>query len=917
MAVAKTRWLAKQRRAVIANQQHAAKCKAIHSLGLRFLATSVFIVIFSWCCISGVSCELFTNLTWPANHTLPTGTYGCYGDNATNKMADDGDCRFVFQVSVGGSGSKVIQNSSSPWLTASFQIQQNHGQVFCQPLQCSVQATAVIYTLNVTYPVMLDTSAPGYLDRMPREGSTVHCPFVSNPPAVVTWSMNRSSHGCDVKGVNQCDLCGDEQGQHCPYSRNSTTQQCRTAVNSSCFSRKPDDSVSILYGCIGCLQCTASNTVMGKQTVQTFTFKLTAYGLCPAGVAGQQLVFGTATAKESNSLIAGEHPVHFIITYQSSVQQAVKVRSPQGHDVIIDGYNYYQPAQPILLHAVNCSFLYNFTILRPVRTEDSGDWQFEFKSAIPKLGVKTQSITVTVTEVNCSQVLDTHLQCQYGHCAVDKKGAPYCVCNKDCFGTSCNYCCPKTNGEIVTGDIIIPRPCTSQASLQLQCSKEVTQTSPGKVYWEMNHQRIHDGQLLTWTYRRGVGQFVCMSTAVENVSYAINVAIADKPVIIPPANLVIIQTGSVHQQARLTVNLSQTFNATSLQYTCSRVSGGVCGGGPRTCVREFAPENSDTAILDNVRLACCAGEYVACVTNSYGQACTTFMLDIVQDGCDVAPRLVMQAQSELCVNVMGNNDTEVSWFLNGDRSSTGFPSVRSDVNSTCCCRQYCLSDNDNAELPKGVSIVPCVLHSSGNISTCSNQNFTTASSSGLLTVAEIAYAATGGVVLLGGGAVAVLVVLKRRRSAGSGDGARQYNGKKTATEDAEAIARPQAKSSPNGTSDFEKLRLCEIDDIFEFAVKLQKHMSNFNIEKLARLIVKDVGSPIKNYVDIIENHIRNHELPGKPSITNLSGILQYYCACKKCTCEDLLRLIEEIDEGNETEARKILVKTKFSNVTNV
>ena len=134
------------------------------------------------------------------------------------------------------------------------------------------------FFLFATDPVMLDTSAPGYLDRMPREGSTVHCPFVSNPPAVVTWSMNRSSHGCDVKGVNQCDLCGDEQGQHCPYSRNSTTQQCRTAVNSSCFSRKPDDSVSILYGCIGCLQCTASNTVMGKQTVQTFTFKLTAYG---------------------------------------------------------------------------------------------------------------------------------------------------------------------------------------------------------------------------------------------------------------------------------------------------------------------------------------------------------------------------------------------------------------------------------------------------------------------------------------------------------------------------------------------------------------------------------------------------------------------------------------------------------------
>ena len=122
--------------------------------GLRFLATSVFIVIFSWCCISGVSCELFTNLTWPANHTLPTGTYGCYGDNATNKMADDGDCRFVFQVSVGGSGSEVIQNSSSPWLTASFRIQQNHGQVFCQPLQCSVQATAVIYTLNVTCEYM-------------------------------------------------------------------------------------------------------------------------------------------------------------------------------------------------------------------------------------------------------------------------------------------------------------------------------------------------------------------------------------------------------------------------------------------------------------------------------------------------------------------------------------------------------------------------------------------------------------------------------------------------------------------------------------------------------------------------------------------------------------------------------------------
>eukprot|EP00117_Sycon_ciliatum_P009205 scpid21626/ scgid0383/ len=648
---------------------------------------------------------------------------GCYNNTAKDDLAVGTASQFHWSSNRLPS-NQDLQSGSSPFYSYKVKEQDDGLQITCviditsslfnerlkdHPELISVRPPT--YRVAVLVPLFYNPSlAP---NPTPEPCSLVTCPY-SGSGVTTTFTMNTTGP-FDCGG--NCFSCNSS----CKHIGVTPAEEnmCFSARDVDCFTPVAGESnkVIIKRDCYGCLRCDASNTVKGITRREKFSFNLnrptaSACGPCNAAYDGGAYRPDSNTplvVSPSANATLGIDTLTISFLFQS--KYAVDVRVYNGSDgrrlYFINPTDYMDFRTSLeLLSFEDCRFKYTLTMRRP-QVWVSHIWAFLFRwqsdtDTVTPAPIRQlwQNVSISLTERKCD---NNEKNCPNGQCVLDWSNHPSCVCPYQVYGTTCQLTCPNSNGAttpLVDAEIIIPVGC--HTIVVLVCPLAVSNT--GLLYsWRQNGQLQLKGPS-TFTVlsdsigRDWAGNYSCYFSSNNTYLGSVLVYIADNPVLASGLNNGPVYVRNEAQAAgviNLSLNTTETYNASSVQYRWTAIGGSLCGGKQGECAVQ---RNSSLLKV----LPCCTGLYRGCARNDFGETCEDFQV-IVEDGrCPNPPRFTgsgVDVSGNGYVTFSGDNNTDVLWTSSNDDNifTKAVQLFLPNTSNSCCCLQATLSGTDAPE----------------------------------------------------------------------------------------------------------------------------------------------------------------------------------------------------------------------------
>ncbi|XP_065192938.1 uncharacterized protein LOC135823983 isoform X2 [Sycon ciliatum] len=631
------------------------------------------------------------NTTVIAGQAVRPGQMGCYNHTTMDQAALDTNSTFVF-IRVLNERTSILQRNSSPYLTRQFAPEDDESLVFCQYIESPYlealhenytqfySTLPAIYRLNVLYPVALVSAL--VVDDAPEPLERVQCPFRGSEPVQYRFYMGISDTECHVC-MNFGDSISAEQ-----------LLACHTARDSDCFEPTDrEDTVSIKFGCYGCLMCNASNTVNGTTTTHEHRFRLenpTKSRIAPCAPTDDittKFLMEPPIVTPSSNVTVGTPRVN--ITFRYTCRNFTYFNLHHGQEQIIvrptDVDQIHYELYNNTISYMQCVFSITFSIVKPI-VSLGGTYYFEFVTS--ETNRHFESVTLHITERNCPTGISPPVPCRTDkECIMDWENKPMCNCARGYVGKACQYKCPDQEDYMLTPvnrSIVLPTDCGSVAVL-LVCSNATNQS----VVWQpktLLMPKYHSSETWPYIYSRVVRRpihYTCLDKDTGDVLGHVSVLTANKPVLMPGQQETIhVDNSSQTFVTRIDVDLTKTFGPGPLVYRWRAMSvGELCGWpGEDVCVLKSDPEE-----LHVVHLKHCSGQYQGCVENGYGETCIMVHIIVNSSTCDLNPVLLgpFSQQPAYVANITaGGEHVENASFYFDFVATTGLQLLLRNVNTS-------------------------------------------------------------------------------------------------------------------------------------------------------------------------------------------------------------------------------------------